>query len=347
MADVLVHGVIGSEVRSKRVVQELRDNPGATVRINSKGGQALEAIAIFNAVREANVDTLIEGHALSAGGIIALAGRKVKMMENSLLMLHNVALRMDSQMKATELTQAGEVVQKLEEQIVNTVAKKTNKDVAVIQALFDKETFLTAQEAFDMGFVDEVVPVKVGKFVDLRNLSDLPESIVAHAESFNKERKEMDLTNILSALSLSSEEGEEDTAVSDKIVNSIKELQTALEKARKPEKKDEEEEVKISSGMLNMAKSYRTTKINEILKEGKVTASVAKDLEAQYCDKDSLVASLTDDTDSKDEFEKIVNILSKNDPVVQLKGRTDTQYAPKAGGENRGLLTKRQEITNG
>ena len=61
------------------------------VRINSEGGDVFDANAIYNELERhpATVTVDIDGMALSAASVIAMAGNRIRMAENAVLMIHN------------------------------------------------------------------------------------------------------------------------------------------------------------------------------------------------------------------------------------------------------------------
>ena len=68
-----------------------------TVHINSPGGDVFAAHAIHNQLiaYAGNVDVVIDGIAASAATIIAMAGARITMPTNSMMMIHNPAMGLD------------------------------------------------------------------------------------------------------------------------------------------------------------------------------------------------------------------------------------------------------------
>lgn len=127
-----------------------------TLRIHSPGGSVLEGNAIFNALQrhKATVHVAIDGMAASMASVIAMAGDTVEIAENGILMIHNpfVVAVGDS----GDLRQSADVLDKLKDGIVTAYERKTGMDRAALSALMDAETWMTAEEALSMGFVDFV-----------------------------------------------------------------------------------------------------------------------------------------------------------------------------------------------
>ena len=98
-ATILLYGDVGDgeKVDSGRVVSELLALSSTyqhiAVRINSRGGDVFEGVAIYNALRQADGDVKIyvDGLAASIAAVIALCGKPLYMSPYAKLMLHNVS----------------------------------------------------------------------------------------------------------------------------------------------------------------------------------------------------------------------------------------------------------------
>ncbi len=160
-AEVLLMGEIGWETNAQNFINQLHalENDGVTdftVRVNSYGGDVFEGIAIYNALAERNTSVIIESLAASIAGVIAMAGKTVTIRENAFFMLHNPAsfAAGDSQ----TMQQTRERLMQIKDTIVGIYAAKSGLTAAEIADLMDKETWLNAQQAKDMGFADSIEP---------------------------------------------------------------------------------------------------------------------------------------------------------------------------------------------
>lgn len=159
-AEIFIMGVIGDEgLRSMDFTQELHkaEAEGAKqfiCRINSPGGEVFEAIGIFNALAERNVTVSIEGLAASSASFIAMAGKQVKMFDNALLMIHNPWT-----FAAGDANYFEKVQENLEmiKGVIMKAYSRTGLSDKQLTKMMDEETWLSAQEAKEKKFVDEVV----------------------------------------------------------------------------------------------------------------------------------------------------------------------------------------------
>lgn len=155
------------------------------LRINSPGGDVFHGIAIYNRLKEhaPGVEVRIDGLAASMASVIAMCGAPVKMAGNAMLMIHNPTGLCWGE--AGELRQLAGLLDQLRNSLSGAYEKKTGKSAAKIAELMDAETWLSAAEAKQMGFVDDVTePLKIAASFDMskfRNAGPRQPSAVAPA----------------------------------------------------------------------------------------------------------------------------------------------------------------------
>ena len=127
-----------------------------TLRINSIGGDVFEAQAMYNYLRAhpANITVRIDGLAASAASVVAMAGNKIIMPSNSLMMIHNPSGGVWGE--ADDMRDTAEILDKVRDAIANVYVARTGLDREKVISLMDSETWLTATEAHDLKFCDEV-----------------------------------------------------------------------------------------------------------------------------------------------------------------------------------------------
>jgi ATP-dependent Clp endopeptidase proteolytic subunit ClpP len=131
--------------------------PTINLRINSPGGDIFDSLAIYNALRDhpAHIVSHIDGLAASMASVIALAGDEVRMAENAFYMVHNPWVMVIG--NADDLRKEADLLEKVTGSLVMAYAEKTGKGTDEIGAWMDSETWFTAADALDAGFVDAVV----------------------------------------------------------------------------------------------------------------------------------------------------------------------------------------------
>lgn len=164
-AEILIYDQIGKDwlgndgVNAKAFAEALKDIPAKTpitVAINSPGGNVWDGLAIAQqlAQRKEYVTTRVDGVAASIASIIALAGSKLVMPENSLFMIHDPSGMAAG--TAEDMRKMADTLEQHADLLAGIYAKKTGKSKDQIRQLMAAETWFTGAEAKDFGFADEV-----------------------------------------------------------------------------------------------------------------------------------------------------------------------------------------------
>ena len=157
--EVSIYDEIGfGGVTAKQFSADLKKLKGQHIdlRINSVGGSVIEGAAIFNALKrhKGGLTVHIDGLAASMASVIAMAGEETRIAENALLMIHNPwSMTMGD---AADLRKEADVLDKLKATLVNAYVRKTGQPRAAIEQMMDDEKWMDAQEALELGFVDEI-----------------------------------------------------------------------------------------------------------------------------------------------------------------------------------------------
>lgn len=157
--DVIVSDEFWGGVSALSFAKELSaiKSPKINLRINSPGGDVFAARAIEAAIREHKSEIIahIDGHAASAASYVALAADKLKMSDGGFLMIHKAwSLAMGN---SEDMLSMAALLEKIDETLVDTYVNKTGADADQVRSWMAAETWFTAQEAMDNGFIDEIV----------------------------------------------------------------------------------------------------------------------------------------------------------------------------------------------
>ena len=143
-----------------RVKSKMNGARGRRVRVvlSGYGGQVIEGVGIYNLLRghDADVEVHIATWAFSADSVIAMGGKKTSMPDNGFFMVHNV--RGGAYGEASDLKHQAGIIDMMTDQLIEIYDRKTNLGKERLRAMMDEETWLTAQEALDLGFVDALTP---------------------------------------------------------------------------------------------------------------------------------------------------------------------------------------------
>ena len=167
-AELLLYGEIsdvtwwGDEVTPKQFAEDLAAIGGKdlTVRVNSPGGDVFAAQAIYNQLKlySGRVTMRIDGIAASAATIITCAGDTVIMPANALYMIHNPKSALFGYYDAKEMSKYAETLDTVRDTILAVYSKRVGDNLTdeQLQQKMDAETWMTAKEAQEYGFVDEI-----------------------------------------------------------------------------------------------------------------------------------------------------------------------------------------------
>ncbi|HSH86881.1 MAG TPA: head maturation protease, ClpP-related [Methylophilus sp.] len=173
--------------------KELLALRGKTVhlRINSPGGDVFAAEAMATAIREhGDVHGHIDGYAASAATRVASACKDVEIAPSGFYMIHNAWTFAYGNKE--ELRQTAELLQKVDESIIADYARKTGNDTTQIVDWMNAETWFSAQEALDNGFVNAIAKTEAdntaaqAKNWNLAAFNNAPKPAEPHPENMEK-----------------------------------------------------------------------------------------------------------------------------------------------------------------
>lgn len=152
---------IESPTSANSVKKALEENPNVAeieIFINSFGGEVKEGLAIYNQLkRHAAYKTVwVDGFACSIASVIAMAGDKVIMGANTMMMVHHAM--MGAFGNPTELRKAADDLEKIDEASNKSYKEKAGDMLSdkKLQELLDNESWLNAEECLTLGLCDEI-----------------------------------------------------------------------------------------------------------------------------------------------------------------------------------------------
>tara|TARA_R100000654_G_scaffold2638_1_gene9714 strand:+ start:958 stop:1989 length:1032 start_codon:yes stop_codon:yes gene_type:complete len=195
VAEVYIFDEIGSYgITAQDFISEMKEYKDTPVnlRINCLGGDVFDGMAMYNIIkkREAKTTSYIEGIAASMGSVIALAADEVIMAENSLFMIHNAWG--GAMGEAEDMRKTASVLEKISGEIASIYKRKTRLSLDRIQDMMDEETWLNAEEAFELGFVDTISDsIKVAAKYDVSKFKNITTEQIHNKLNINVNNKKM------------------------------------------------------------------------------------------------------------------------------------------------------------
>jgi len=167
-----------------------------TIRIHSPGGDVFAASAIRAMIADypGKVTTRIDGLCASAATYVAMAGDHVVMQDSAFFMIHDpwtITIGGVEELKTTI-----NFLKTIKDGIVETYQNKTHMEAEELARMMSNETWMTARQAQEKGFVDEVVSVGDAKpfKLQLQNMAVLnclrgyehvPEELLSDVEPYS------------------------------------------------------------------------------------------------------------------------------------------------------------------
>lgn len=160
-AEVMLYDEIGGwwGRTADDLIAELRDitAPRMRVRINSPGGSVFEGIAIANALRAhpASVTVQVDSLAASIASVIAMAGDRIEMAPNSMLMIHDASgLCLGD---ANDMEEMAELLDLISDNIADAYAARAGGTREQWRERMKAETWYLPDDAVENGLADEAI----------------------------------------------------------------------------------------------------------------------------------------------------------------------------------------------
>lgn len=161
-----------------------------TIRMTSWGGDVIAASLLNTILRDypGKVTVQIDGIAASAATVVAVAGDEVRMQETAFFMIHDPSfVFFMAQINLEQMERMAACLKAVKEGIINAYETKTGLSRSRLAKLMTDETWMDAQKAADLGFVDEVVrggqkalalPKNTAVVNALRSFTNVPQEVL-------------------------------------------------------------------------------------------------------------------------------------------------------------------------
>lgn len=140
----------------KEAFNQIKGN-SVELHINSRGGDVYTSVAIGNFIKDSgkNVTVVIDSIAASGASIIAMSGNKIKMHQNSMMMIHRASVMTYG--NAEELIKIAANLEKFDETVLNSYKGHFKGETEELKKLIWNETYLTANDCLTLGLCDEII----------------------------------------------------------------------------------------------------------------------------------------------------------------------------------------------
>lgn len=191
-----VYDYYGMEATSaKSIVNQLpEDSSDIILEVNSNGGLVTVGSEIYTALRnyKGKVTAEVTGIAASAASVAVMGADKVVMSPTAQMMVHKALFNWVSG-NSDDLDKASSALKSSDKAIVNAYVTKTGKSEDEIMDLMRNETFMSAQDAVENGFADEVMSFEAVASIDN---AVLPQAVIDDYYASRSKRKQ-EISNML------------------------------------------------------------------------------------------------------------------------------------------------------
>lgn len=159
--DAWIYDWLDMEYTSPKKVNDLINkcavNEKIEVNINSGGGSVFAGSEIYTALKsyKGEVEGIIPSIAASAASVVAMGCSKLSISPTAQIMIHNASCGVGGDYRDMEHT--AEFLKGINTSIASAYELKTKIKHEDLIELMNKETWLTAKQALEMGFADEVL----------------------------------------------------------------------------------------------------------------------------------------------------------------------------------------------
>lgn len=177
--DLLMYGEICSDepwytddyVAYRQFIRDLNEITEDIIhlRINSPGGEVMAANAIFNQLKASGKKIIahIDGMCASAATIPLMAAEKIIASCNAMILIHDPMIGLCGYYNSKELDEMMEYCDKMKDSIIATYRSRiTDVSEEEFSTLMTEERWLNANEAQDIGLVDEVAYSDIADIMD-------------------------------------------------------------------------------------------------------------------------------------------------------------------------------------
>jgi ATP-dependent Clp protease, protease subunit len=153
-------------ISDETIVAFLNANPKLDtleLQINSPGGDCFTAMAIYNILKSSGafIDVYIDSLAASAASLVAMAGDRITIAKNAMVMIHLCwAVCVGSE---KDLAAQIPIMKTIDNNLVDIYAERTGQSKLQIRSWMNAESWFDANESVKYGFADQTGLVSTAK----------------------------------------------------------------------------------------------------------------------------------------------------------------------------------------
>lgn len=161
------------------------------LHINSKGGDVFEGMAILSTLlnyKGGNKVAIVDGICASAATLPLFAMNTVKAHPTTMFCFHKSGTMAFGH--ATDLRKAADDLERIDSSVVELYMSKFKGSEEELHALLDEDRLMTAQEALELGFIDEIIAEKEEEEPELKVTMSLLDAFKLSTERIEMAKKD-------------------------------------------------------------------------------------------------------------------------------------------------------------
>lgn len=160
-----IDDTVANIINAQLLWLEQQGDGDITMMINSGGGSVYSGLAIVDTCNTITPDVKVNvvGIAASMAAVIASNGTKGKrfILPHSRVMIHQPRTTFgNNMMVASDIEIEAEEINKIKKELYEILTENSNRSYEEIEKLSDRDKWLTAQDAIDLGLMDEIIKKK-------------------------------------------------------------------------------------------------------------------------------------------------------------------------------------------
>jgi len=162
-----------------KLIDSAKDNEELEVIINSGGGSVHAGSEIYTSLKEYKGNSIgkIVGLAASAASVAAMGVKILSISPTAQIMIHNSSTYAEG--NKNDFQHMADTLNVIDKSIANAYSAKTNMNKEKLMELMSKETWLDAETAKEMGFVNSIMFEEEFQAVaSIENNGMLPDKII-------------------------------------------------------------------------------------------------------------------------------------------------------------------------
>ena len=205
-----------SDLSNLELINNLTESDTLIIHINSIGGDVNTAITLYNAIKtcKAKTESIIEGVAMSAASYISLACELRRAYDNTIFMLHLPSCCVNG--NSVDMQKTSEMLDTYTSALKLAYIERAKISEEEVIQMLENETFLTAQKAQEIGFINSIEGEFDKESVSVKNAHALMQVIMKANLNFKSNQIQNSISNNLQIMT------------KEEIINKIKELISGL-----------------------------------------------------------------------------------------------------------------------